>query len=410
MESAKSPARLLETRNFHEMTKDIARTVAALSTASNEDVFALGREIDLRASAGEFDWVGNLGAEVAALWAAAGEDANGHYGTVLDRVLHSLITHPGLESMRTLLRVPASPRAEGPERTRAERRLAAFVAQGHHIEEIEQVVFAGDLESVHSREFSACLLHELVLNSFPVEEYPRLRSFAEILVAEGHPLAVLPLSLLPEESGLRRPPIAADDWTWAVPPTPLVSFDAPELHTTPPMRERMAGIEITEISVPASAEAMGAAVQHWCTQSNGKVAAQEFWSPEPVMPKDFPAVLESLPLIPWPAADQAPARLYPSTPDSVFRVLLTAAVRGPAYGPGLYGAYGRLAAWRSLGSLTGAPADAPVMRTAELVRQTRWFRANTASMWFYEVAWDLAIAALRPGSQEIAVLAATDTD
>jgi hypothetical protein len=50
------------------------------------------------------------------------------------------------------------------------------------------------------------------------------------------------------------------------------------------------------------------------------------------------------------------------------------------------------------------------MRTAELVRQTRWFRANTASMWFYEVAWDLAIAALRPGSQEIAVLAATDTD
>ena len=194
-----------------------------------------------------------------------------------------------------------------------------------------------------------------------------------------------------------------------MPPTPLVSFDAPELHTTPSMHQRVAGIEMTEVSVPTSAVVMGAAVKHWCTQSNGKIAAQEFWSPDSVTEEDFPAAFKLLSLIPWPA-DQAPARLYPSTPDSVLRVLLTAAVRGPAYGSGLYGAYGRLAAWRSLGGLTGAPADTPIAHTAELVRQTRWFRVNTASVWFYEVAWDLAIAALRSGGQEIAVLAATDTD
>jgi hypothetical protein len=107
---------------------------------------------------------------------------------------------------------------------------------------------------------------------------------------------------------------------------------------------------------------------------------------------------------------KTPARLYPSAPDSVLRVLLTAAVRGPAYGSGLYGAYGRLATWRSLGGLTGAPADAPIAHVAELVRRVRWFRVDTASVRFYEVAWDLAIVALRSGGQEIAMLAATDTD
>ncbi|MFJ1973886.1 DUF6183 family protein [Streptomyces sp. NPDC087903] len=63
-----------------------------------------------------------------------------------------------------------------------------------------------------------------------------------------------------------------------------------------------------------------------------------------------------------------------------------------------------------VGGLTGAPANAPIAHTAELVRQTRWFRVDTASAWFYEVAWDLAIAALRPGGQDVAPLAATDTD
>ncbi|SCE01344.1 hypothetical protein GA0115240_135255 [Streptomyces sp. DvalAA-14] len=40
---------------------------------------------------------------------------------------------------------------------------------------------------------------------------------------------------------------------------------------------------------------------------------------------------------------------------------------------------------------------------------SRWFRVHTTSAWFYGIYWDLAVAALRPGGQEIAVLAATDT-
>ncbi|MGW6805427.1 DUF6183 family protein, partial [Streptomyces sp. NPDC055039] len=78
-----------------------------------------------------------------------------------------------------------------------------------------------------------------------------------------------------------------------------------------------------------------------------------------------------------------------------------------------------LAAWRSLAGLTGVPADTPPAETAELVARTHWFRLAPVSDWFrlapvsdwfHGVAWDLAVAALRPGGQEIAVLTATDTD
>lgn len=154
---------------------------------------------------------------------------------------------------------------------------------------------------------------------------------------------------------------------------------------------------------------MSAAVRHWLEESNGMVAAQEFWSASPVSPDDFAAVFERLALTAWPTGETR-ARLHPATSDRVLQVLLTAAVRSPAYGNGMFGAYGRLAAWRSLGGLVGAAPDAPINHTAMLVEQAHWFIADPSSDWFHQVAWDLAVAALRPGGQEITVLTATDTD
>lgn len=48
-------------------------------------------------------------------------------------------------------------------------------------------------------------------------------------------------------------------------------------------------------------------------------------------------------------------------------------------------------------------------RALEMVL-SREFIADPSSDWFNLVTRDLAVAALRPGGQEIAVLAATDTD
>ncbi|MFE7588813.1 DUF6183 family protein [Kitasatospora sp. NPDC057512] len=384
------------------MDMDITRTVDALCEADDADVSVLRAVVESRVATGEFDWAGGLAAELAAR-TAAGRDRTGHCAAALYWTLNALAAHPGPQSLRALVRVLDSPHPGV-----SPRYLAAVVAHGHRIEDIADEVFDRAPEAANAHEFAACLLHETVLVSDAVNGYPALRAFSDTLQAEGHPLAVLPLALLPEEHGLRRPAGAADDWTWTVPAVWPEPGDA--LETTPAMRQRTAAADPTETGVPATARAMGAAVAHWLAQSNGKLAAQEFWLPDPVAPEDVPALLALLPLTPWPPG-QTPARLHPSDPDLALRTLLTAALRAPAYGHGTYGAYGRLAAWRSLAALTGTPADAPITRIADRVRQTTWFRLGTASTpWFHNVAWDLALAALHPDGQTLAVLAATDTD
>ncbi|MFJ8622185.1 DUF6183 family protein [Kitasatospora sp. NPDC093550] len=390
------------------MGKNIERAVHTLCEADHADVAVLRAEVESRVSTGEFDWAADLAVELTAP-VAAGDDHQGNCGAVLYWTLHALAAHPEPESLRALVRVLESPHHGGFDPTAHPRYLAAVVARGHRIETIAGVVFGRVPEAACAREFAACLLHESVLVHDGVSGYPELRAFADTLLAEDHPLSVLPLSLLPEEHGLRRPPGAADDWTWTVPAVWPETADAHRLPASAAMRRRVAGLDPTEIGPPATAGAMGAAVDHWLTRSNGRLAAQEFWLLEPVAREDVPALLPLLPLTAWPE-EAAGAQLHPADADLALRILLTAAVRAPAYGRGLHGAYGRRAAWRSLAGLTGGPADAPIADVAERVRRTGWFRVGTASPWFHNVAWDLALAALRPGGREIAVLAATDTD
>ncbi|MBK3573537.1 hypothetical protein JHN63_06825 [Streptomyces sp. MBT65] len=369
----------------------------------------LGEEIQHRVSSEDFEWAALLGAELAHRAAQEDEDSSEH-AFLLDRLQTALAGTAGQRSLRALMCLPSSLRAGESAQTRAERRLAQMVALGHRPSDIVPVVYGEQLGTAASDEFKACLLHELVLKGVAVPAYPLLRSFGEALVAEGHPLAPLPLHLLPAERALLRPAHAPQDWTWALPPATVEKqSDRPELRVSPEMRLRSAAVDPADITVPEVAEAMSAAVRHWVEESNGMVAAQEFWSASAVSPDDFAAVFERLPLTAWPTGESR-ARLYPADSDRVLRVLLTAAVRSPAYGSGMFGAYGRLAAWRSLGGLVGAAPEAPLPHTATLVEQTHWFIADPSSDWFHQVAWDLAVAALRPGGQEIAVLAATDTD
>ncbi|MFD8420885.1 DUF6183 family protein [Streptomyces sp. NPDC059466] len=370
---------------------------------------ALGEEIRRRVSSGDFEWAALLGAELARRAARGGEESSEH-AFLLDRLQTALAATAGQRSLRALLCLPSSLSAEGPVRIRAERRLAQLVALGQRPEDIVPVVYAGEPGIAASDEFKACLLHELVLADVAVPEYPLLRSFGEALVTRRHPLAPLPLRLLPTERALLRPAHASRDWTWAMPPATVKEHsDRPELHVSAEMRRRGAESDPVDVTVPETSEAMSAAVRHWREESNGTVVAAEFWCASPVSADDFAAVFERLPLTPWPGKEQS-ARLHPAASDRVLRVLLTAAVRSPAYGSGMFGAYGRLAVWRSLGGLVGAAPDAPVDDTAMLVERAHWFIADPSSDWFHQVAWDLAVAVLRPGGQNIAVLAATDTD
>ncbi|MGY4923790.1 DUF6183 family protein [Streptomyces sp. 900105755] len=385
------------------MYGDTTRRIEELLDGGSSAVSALGEEIRHRVSSGDFEWTTLLGAELARRAARGGEDSSEHV-LLLDRLQTALAATQGQPSLRALLCLPVSVQAGGPAQTRAERRLA------HRPADIVPAVYGEQLGIAASDEFKGCLLQELVLRGVAVPEHPVLRSFGEALVTEGHPLAPLPLYLLPAERALLRPPHAPPDWTWALPPAAVEKqSDQPGLRVSPEMRRRGGAAVPAEITVAESAEAMSTAVRHWVEESNGMVAAQEFWSASGVSPDDFAAVFERLPLTAWPAGETR-ARLHPASSGRVLRVLLTAAVRSPAYGNARFGAYGRLAAWRSLGGLVGAAPDAPIGHTARLVEQAHWFVADPSSDWFCLVAWDLAVAVLRASGQEIAVLAATDTD
>ncbi len=391
------------------MHNDMTQRIKELLDSDFSAASALGEEIRRRVSSGDFEWATLLGAELARRAAREGEGSSEH-AFLLDRLQTALAATAGQRSLRALMCLPSSLPAEGPAQIRAERRLAQLVALGQRPEDIVSVVYDEEPGIAASDEFKACLLHELVLEDVAVPEFPLLRSFGEALVTQQHPLAPLPLRLLPTERALLRPAHAPRDWTWTLPPATVKEHsDRPELHVSAEMRRRGAEFDPVDVTVPEAAEAMGAAVRHWLEESNGTVAAQEFWCTSPVSADDFAAVFERLPLTPWPGKEQR-ARLHPAASDRVLRVLLTAAVRSPAYGSGMFGAYGRLAVWRSLGGLVGAAPDAPVDDTAMLVEQAHWFIADPSSDWFHQVAWDLAVAVLRPGGQDIAVLAATDTD
>jgi hypothetical protein len=91
-------------------------------------------------------------------------------------------------------------------------------------------------------------------------------------------------------------------------------------------------------------------------------------------------------------------------------MLFFAASVGGVYSQGLFGAYGRLAAWRSLAGISGAAEGASAAEVGRWVQECDWFSFDADTDWFEQVAWDIGLAAVRPGRQRLAVLAATDTD
>jgi len=44
------------------------------------------------------------------------------------------------------------------------------------------------------------------------------------------------------------------------------------------------------------------------------------------------------------------------------------------------------------------------------VQECDWISFDADTKWFKQVAWDIGLAAVRPGRQRLAVLAGTDTD
>ena len=252
-------------------------------------------------------------------------------------------------------------------------------------------------------ELLACLVQEMVLRgrsvAGPAAEFWKRLAGSHLL--GGLPLTLLPLEaafvqFLPrngpqEDAGLRR---------------------LPPRRGPPPADPIEMQIQWAETALSAEEKAaLGAATANWEAESNGMTEARLFRADVPVPP---PAVTStqalSLPLESLAGTAAHDLRLVPYSAASAAAALFSAACTGGAYNQGLGGAYGRRAAWQAAAALAGADPAASLEDAAASVSACAWWFFTAKSAWFYDVAWDIGLLALRPDKRTLAVLAATDTD
>lgn len=355
-----------------------------------------------RIAVGDADFVARLGIAVAEKGAAAGDHV-WQYRSVLDHALRTLTLAPGRENVEQALRlIPAA----WPDDRRRVRYAASMLAAGQSPADLA-VAFAGGASSGGaSEELRACLVHEIVLRGAAITETPAIARWAGSAHWQHHPLAWLPLELSGLEVARTLPSYHSRGGSYTAPYGPS-GTDA-----EPVGRARCAPVPAArDVTTPPGIAAIAAAVANWAEESNGKIEAKAFDLAGPVQAEQVPGALAALGLECLSGLTRRSRfTVYASPPERAWQVLFAAASTGGAYNQGLYGAYGRLAAWQSVAGLCGERAGAPAAEAERKAQACDWFSFDADTNWFEQVAWDIGLAAIRPGRRSLGILAATDTD
>jgi hypothetical protein len=252
-------------------------------------------------------------------------------------------------------------------------------------------------------EILACWLHELILRGDTLPE-AEARGFQQRLSEKGHALASMPLALTAEEreANTYLPMYGTEAIEAAV---KALDHGPQSLHSLPPPDGANLPVTTDVVDVDLSLR-MREAVSPWTVDSDGRVEAKVF-TLEPALDAGLSrSLLRSLPL----ESTQGDGLVLTAvTADVVWGALFAAGANGGANTQGLGGAYGRRAAWASLGALLGMPAKSTIADVSAAARGAT-FAMFGGTKFFADVAWDIGVVALREGKKTIAVLAATDND
>ncbi|SDT31527.1 DUF6183 family protein [Actinoplanes derwentensis] len=338
------------------MTEDPTEIAVALT--SLDDTSSLGTLVERRLTDGDVRFAVDLGTE---LWRRYGSEPNPpwQFGSVFDDILRRLALRPGMvtETAEFFTTVAVGRRA---------RYVASLLATEHTASEMRALT--------GNAELSACLSQELPLRALPP---------GRLWARPPHPLSWLPLALTPMEkwpdlprhslrgTSLSRPGVRV---------SPVPDGGGP----LPSWRETDAG-------------QIAAAVNGW------QVEARIVTFAEAVTPHAFAGLGLA-------STEGLTEGFGVCSAADGWHQLFAAASMGGAYGWGEFGAYGRLAAWRSVAALTGAPPGASAGEVATLAETCTWVWFGGATGWFGGVMWDIGLAVLSADGRRLAVLAATDTD
>ena len=181
-------------------------------------------------------------------------------------------------------------------------------------------------------------------------------------------------------------------------------------RSMPPPAESKA---ITVNRVPRSARRSTAAVEPWTHRASRAASRRRCsTSASPLEPKHLGQLASSrtLPLASTKDVARDGLECRRVNVDAVFGPLFAAAANGGSTSSGLGGAYGRRAAWTSLGALVGCEDGASIQAVEAAAEKTSFLSFGSSGPWFHDVAWDLGILALAPGGNRVVVLAATDAE
>jgi hypothetical protein len=329
---------------------------------------------------------------------------------VADHVEDQLALCTGPDAVDAVFALASEPREKSVSVARSkEVRLRAFGSRLGFGQEVSEFFAALERHSgkAEHRELLACWMQEIVLRGTSFEGHPQAEAFRRALAGAGHPLANLPLVLLPAEREVPSyMPLYGDKGLGRA--LDALTSGTISVRTIPPPGEG-APLAVTAVEDAGVQARLRVAVRPWAEGSHGKVEATVFSLPRKIERRDLGRwLLRALPLESTAAASGL--EVSSTGAEGVFGPLFSAASNGGASSSGLGGAYGRLAAWTSLGALVGAPENAGVDAIAALAATSGFLVFSAKGPWFHDVAWDLGALALRSDGRSAAVLAATDAE
>jgi hypothetical protein len=323
--------------------------------------------------------------------ARGGESRGDPLSSMRTSVVRGLALVPGEASASAALHMA---------RAKDHREIASILAFAQPLDAIAALVERRRAEHV---EALACLVQECVLRHGRLEGEP-YASFWTELDAVGHPLAWLPLRTFEPERSLSLSGHAAFGASFPIPFGPSSGRTSGDPVGTDDV---VAPAIVADEQALLDAEAALGCVVAWKDRSNGTIGCWAF-ALDPGRPTSLAGSLEGLGLDCL--AGAPPPAVGDQAVDRAFDVLFAAASSGGAYPSGAFGAYGRLLAWRSAGTLADAPPGSGFDDVEQQVLTSRWCWFESYSAWYHAVAWDVGLVAIRPDERSIAILAATDTD